>query len=199
VKKYCIAEIDDPGSMLYVASGDIFVSEDGKIYIGTPAGVKRVIIEDVASPSVSLSGPLSVTGLMQATVAASGDQALGLESSATGTPNERIYLASVVTSNNTPTTLQTIATSTNKIYVVTAKVACRIGSSGGGGYTIVGTFQNLSGTLTQIGSTSVVHSAEGSASLDCVFSISGTNLLVNVTGLPASNFTWVGSTSVVVV
>jgi hypothetical protein len=106
----------------------------------------------------------------------------------------------VATTDATVTTLASITTVTDATFCVDAIVIARRtgGSSGaaadGAAYRIIGTFKNNAGTVTQIGSTSVVHSAESQAGWDCVFDVSGTAVRVRITGAANNNVVWHGHT-----
>jgi len=57
-------------------------------------------------------------------------------------------------------------------------------------YKYIGSFKNVSGTVSQVGSTTVVHSAEDVSGWDAGFNISGTRVYVQVTGAAATSITW---------
>ena len=114
---------------------------------------------------------------------------------------EDSYPATVLTTNATPTTFLTVATSTDQNYFVHAKVLARQtgGSAGnvgdGGGFDCYATYRNVSGVLTEIGDSCLVeHRDDATWALD--FSPSGTNILVRVTGATNKNITWMGTTNV---
>jgi hypothetical protein len=113
-----------------------------------------------------------------------------------GAPNYSIRQKQITTTNATITTLDTISLLTNQIYLIEARVlARRTGGTAGtandcASYIIVGTFKNSSGTVTQVGATTMVHSVEDQAAWDCVFTVSGTTVLVQVTGAANNNVAW---------
>lgn len=105
--------------------------------------------------------------------------------------------STVNTTDATPTTLATVATTTGKTYSVEAVVTARCtggagGNSGkGAGYRLFATFRNVSGTVTQIGSTDKVAQEDAAVSgWDADFTISSTNILVGVTGGATDNASW---------
>ena len=111
-------------------------------------------------------------------------------------PNSVLTQARVATTDATVTTLLTIATASNTTYLVRAFVAARRtgGASGtasdSAGYTFVGTFKNASGTLTQVGTTTAVHTAEDQAAWNATFDVSGTDIRIRVTGAANNDITW---------
>ena len=58
------------------------------------------------------------------------------------------------------------------------------------GYYFTGTFRRTGGTITQVGSTLMIAQNEDTASWDATLTISGTNILVQVTGVAATNIDW---------
>lgn len=82
-------------------------------------------------------------------------------------------------------TLETIAIVAGTVVTITSKLNCqKVGGGGAGaigdgcGYIITGTFKNVGGTVTQIGSTDNDHTAEDLPLNDAFFTISGTNVLI---------------------
>ena len=156
------------------------------------SGTLNEVLRLDAAKVATFSGSVKTGDLIQATVASSGAKALGLESSATGNPNERTYLAAVQTSDGSQTTVHTIVTSSNAGYHVEAIVTGRrtAGGSDMASYHIAGTFRNAGGTLTQRGTTTVIHTAEDAAGFDANFAISGTSIQVRVAGSDTFNMQW---------
>ena len=147
----------------------------------------------------AFKGPVTATGMLQATVAATGDKALGLESLATGTPNERTHLASTTSvADGTLATIHTIPTSSNKAYHVEAHIAGRRTSGGAemGSFHIAGSFRNVSGTLTQRGTTTVIHTAKDDANMAGSFAVSGTNIQVQIGWATAYAMQWIAAVKV---
>lgn len=107
-----------------------------------------------------------------------------------------VYQNRITTTSAATTTLQTFAIPSNHTAVIEARVLARRtgGSSGATGdsaaYTIQGTFKNISGTVTQVGSQTTVHQAEDQSAWNSLFTISGTNVLLSVVGATNNNITW---------
>lgn len=103
--------------------------------------------------------------------------------------------ATVSTTNATVTTIATIPIPSNTTVLIEGKVVARrtSGVAGsaqdGAGYIIAGTFKNISGTATDIG-TSSIYSAEDQAAWSVGFNKSGGNALVQVTGATDNNIDW---------
>ena len=157
-------------------------------------GSERVRIDNGGNVGI---GTTNITSRLDVNQVSLGQSVLRLRSEATNDdPNIHKYQNRVATTNNTVTTLHTVATSTNNSYIVEAKVlARRTGGSSGtasdtAGYKIIGVFKNNGGTLTQVGTTTIEHTSEDQAGWDCVFTVSGTNILVRVTGATNNNITW---------
>lgn len=157
-------------------------------------GTERVRIDNGGNVGV---GTTNITSRVDINQVSLGQSVLRLRSEATNDdPNIHKYQNRIATTNNTITTIHTIATVSNNSYIVEAKVlARRTGGSAGtasdtAGYKIIGVFKNNSGTLTQVGTTTVEHSSEDQAGWDCTFSISGTNILLRGTGATNNNITW---------
>lgn len=121
--------------------------------------------------------------------------------SATGTlttlTSGKLAEATVSTTDATVTTLQTIAApATTTIRVQSTVVARRTGGAAGtaedgASYVITGTFKNVAGVATQIGTTSVVSSNEDQAGWDCVYDVTGATARIRVTGAVDNNVNWV--------
>ncbi|TAK04201.1 hypothetical protein EPO34_03585 [Patescibacteria group bacterium] len=109
---------------------------------------------------------------------------------------EKVYQGRAATTDATATTILTLATITDSVKMIEIKVAARrTGGTGGtagdgAGYARVATFKNIAGTVSQIGSTQDNATHESQAVWDVSFSISGTNVLVQVTGAADNNITW---------
>ena len=103
------------------------------------------------------------------------------------------YQGAIQTSNSTSIKSLAISTDVDKTYQVMAYI---IGSRADevatdtGSYILAGTFKNSGGTLTQLGSTTTVHSAEDNSSYDASIGVGGTNIEINVTGLTGRTVDW---------
>lgn len=97
----------------------------------------------------------------------------------------------------------TVPASTS-VGVLAQVVARRTGGSAGTAedaahYILAGTFKNVAGTATQVGSTTVVHTAEDQAGWAAVFDVTGATFRVRVTGALNNNVSWVLSGEVVTI
>ncbi len=105
--------------------------------------------------------------------------------------------AEVQTTDATVTTLLTVALEDENTYYLEATV-CGVQSTGGGRTStkIAGTFyRTAAGSATQQGTTTVVHGATSFGSGGVAFTVSGNNVLVEVTGVAATTIEWGGSSS----
>lgn len=105
----------------------------------------------------------------------------------------------VRTTDATVTTLATLPLEDNATYQIVADVVARRtgGSAGtagdGASYRRIGTFYRVSaGSATLIGSLSTPHTAESQSGWDATLTVSGTDILVRVTGALNNSITWAG-------
>jgi len=110
---------------------------------------------------------------------------------------------SVTTTNATTATAATIAIASGNTYLIEARIVARRtgGSSGtaddGATYVRRGTYTTKSGTVTLMGSVQTIGTdAEDQAGWDATLDISGTNVLVRVTGAANNDITWFADVSV---
>jgi hypothetical protein len=102
---------------------------------------------------------------------------------------------SVATTDATATTIATVAIPTATTVMVSADIVARRtgGSSGtagdGAAYRLMAAVKNISGTLTII-SQSLTFTAEDQAAWTAAAAVSGTNLLIKVTGAANNNVDW---------
>lgn len=106
-------------------------------------------------------------------------------------------LASVETTDATVTMLATLPLTDNRTMQIVADVVARRtgGSAGAAGdgasYRIIGTFRRVSaGNATLIGNLTADHTAESQAGWDATLTVSGTDVLVRVTGSANNSLTW---------
>jgi hypothetical protein len=110
--------------------------------------------------------------------------------------SEKVFQGRAATTDATATTILTLATITDSVKMIEVRVAARrTGGTGGtagdvGSYIKKATFKNVGGAVSQVGSTTDDHVAESQAGWDVAFSVSGTNVLVQVTGAADNNVTW---------
>lgn len=101
------------------------------------------------------------------------------------------YQYKVSTTDTTATTIATLAVLTDEVHTIEAFVTgIKDDESQAAGYVIAGTFRNAAGTITQVGTTTAVHTVEDDASWAAAFTVSGTNVLVQVTGNTGDNVAW---------
>lgn len=106
------------------------------------------------------------------------------------------YGATVTTIDATQTTINTIATTTGKIYMITAKIVTKKLSGAGAGsvgdgnaYIRTCKVKNVSGTLT-LSTIQSDYTQQDIAGLVVAISISGSNIIVQVTGLVSDTLVW---------
>ena len=108
----------------------------------------------------------------------------------------------VTTADATVTTIATIAIPASTTVMIELHVAARRtgGSAGvaedGAGYVQQATYKNVAGTATLIGSVNADYTAESQAAWDVTFAVSGSNVLIRVTGAANNNISWYCSADV---
>lgn len=106
------------------------------------------------------------------------------------------YQNRLATTNNTQTTLHTFAIPTNKTvsldcWVIARRTGWSAGANGDSAcYRLIGTYKNIGGVVTMVGTLVSVFSHEDQAWWDCTMTISGANVLLRVTGATNNNITW---------
>lgn len=109
------------------------------------------------------------------------------------------------TTDATPNALNTVAVATDTTVLIEVKVVgLRTGGSAGSagdsaGYIISGLFKNISGTVSLVGSLSLLHVTEDQPAWDATLSVVGTDVILYVTGAVDNNITWSSRTSTMVV
>jgi hypothetical protein len=153
----------------------IYFKSDGTVGFGTASPIARVHV----------------------TEATLGNEVFRLESTATNDdPNYKVYQNRVATTNASVTTLHTIAIPASTTVMIEARVVARRtgGSAGtaedGAAYTRVACYKNSAGTATIIGAIATPVTIESQAGFDCTFTVSGGNVLLQVTGATNNNITW---------
>lgn len=166
------------------------------------AGVEALISGDLAVTADAIIGSAAVPDarlhVFETTL---GDEVFRIQTAeVTGLdPREQVFQNVVRTTDATVTTLHTIAITSNRTYHIEARIQARRtgGTAGtaddGAGYIIEGTYKTAAGTVTLIGALTVVHVAEDQPAWDATLTISGTNVLVRVTGAANNNVTWHGT------
>jgi len=108
------------------------------------------------------------------------------------------------TDGTTLVTLATIPTTTNGTFMLTTDVVGKRTDQNVTGYAFsqrfVATYENITGSVTQAGGatafSSQVYADTNTAALTVVYTISGTNILVQIIGLAAITFSWNSFTTV---
>lgn len=118
--------------------------------------------------------------------------------SSTASPTVDLYGLTLTTSNATPTTILSYATSSNTNYLMYVEMASKDSVSGGGAYIMTKRITNIAGTVT-------IAQLEGFSSTDATIStsaiqviVSGTNALVQVTGVSARTLYWTAYIRVII-
>lgn len=110
------------------------------------------------------------------------------------TPNDNLS-GSVTTTNNTQTTIATVAIPSSTTVMIKAHITARRtgGSAGtaedGAAYIIAGAYKNVAGTATEI-SESAIFTAEDQAGWNATINVSSGNALIQVTGATNNNIDW---------
>jgi hypothetical protein len=116
----------------------------------------------------------------------------------TGDPNVSAfarYNSTVTTTNSTATTLQTIGTASNTVRFIEANIVFKFTSGAntgrGGRMKVSQSFNNISGTVT---ANNVIKELDipAGTTVTAQFLVSGTNVLLQVTGMAATNILWSG-------
>lgn len=108
--------------------------------------------------------------------------------------------AKTTTTNATNTAAQYIAVPTNKtVFIDSIVVARRTGGSGGATgdsawYRLQGGFKNIAGTVSLIGTSDLI-GGEDQAGWNVSYAISGTDIVLTVTGAANNNITWESTVS----
>lgn len=151
------------------------IRNDGEVGIGT--------LNDVPDALFHVRG-VSATGLNQTL-----EPVLGVTEDLSG--------ATVNTIDDTTTTLYTIPIPTDKVVMVEARVVARktagtgVGTiNDGNGYFRTATYANIAGTVSLSGAVQASYTGEGIAPFNVTLTISGTDVLVRVTGAVDDNVTW---------
>ena len=102
------------------------------------------------------------------------------------------------TTDATQTTTATFPTKTDRAYHVTAKVlGMKDDSANIGVYTMVAAFKNDGGTLSLVGSIAAVATIESDSNWAATLDASDTDIRVRVTGVAATNISWLTQLEVV--
>lgn len=106
------------------------------------------------------------------------------------------FTAKTTTTDASNTALQRVAVATDRTVLIEARVlARRTGGSAGSagdsaGYVVRGTFKNVSGTVSLVGSVNADYTAEDQSGWNCGFAVSGQEVQLIGTGAANNNITW---------
>ena len=172
----------------------------------TGAGRADIAISSLTAPLVGQNGyvPIANAGDVSYLAGTVSGQVLtwngtswGAASVGPGTLFTEVQ-GTVTTLNATPVTLITYPVSVDGTYNVAVNIAAKNNINGNGNiYTIVGGFKRVAGVLTQLGSTSQLISEEDDLTLNADFLISGSNLIITVTGNASLSVSWKGIAQIV--
>ncbi len=173
-------------------------------FIQSGGGTATIPLTIAAGGNVGIGmTPSASLDVTQGTV---GNQVFGLTSTATNDdPNYKVYQGRAATTDDTLTTINTIALTANNTYIIEARVIGRTVSGGGvgcsadngAGYVVRGTYKQVGGTASLIGSVNADYTAESDSTWAATLNVSSGNVLVQVTGSVATcNITWHSTVSV---
>jgi adhesin HecA-like repeat protein len=129
-----------------------------------------------------------------------GSGVLSWAAASSYTPPDTQTNATQTTSNATPTNIagSSYAVATSNAIQYEARIVARdVTNSASSSWRITGTFYNNGGTVSQQGSATIVTEQLSNAGLGVDLVISGTNVLVQVTGLAATTVNWRAFSSVI--
>lgn len=110
---------------------------------------------------------------------------------------EKVSGNTVNTTDATVTTIQTIAIPTDKVLMIETRVTARktagagVGTvNDGNGYVRTATYANIAGVVTLSGAVQTSYTGEGIGAFNVTLVISGTDVLIRVTGAANDDVTW---------
>lgn len=167
-----------------------------KIFFGDGSTGVKVTMGDLDCVGITATSATFTTSTLETTV-------LALTTVATNDDPILVWQQGrTTTTDATVTTIQTITTSSNTCIMIDAKVVARRtgGTAGTAGdvaaYGRRAAFKNVSGVLTQIGTTLAIGTFESQAGWDCTIDSSGTNIRVRGTGAANNDVTWHATTQI---
>jgi len=183
-------------SALNLAGGSNYVT--GLLPIGNlaPGAASTVFATNVGGTAVAAA--LLVNANVDAAAAIAGSKVspdFGAQNiTTTGTlTHADLQRGTVQTTNATPTTIITysgLSANDRSVQIVVRMTGLKNNYTEAAGYYLAGTFRRTGGTITQVGSTSMLSQNEDTASWDATFTVSGTDILVQVTGVAATTIDW---------
>lgn len=133
----------------------------------------------IALTGGTLSGALTVTGN------------LTTNSNLTCDDFEQVSNSTLQTTNATVTTIKTIPIATEYVYQIEANVCGGVNDTSKGITSkILGSFKNNGGTVTAIGKQNIIMNTDFTSTADVTMVISGTNVLIRVTGEAGTTVDW---------
>lgn len=165
------------------AQGQLTAAASGSVITGLTSGL-NISITGGATPSIATTTDVTF-----------GTVTLNRITNSTGISAIQ-FSGSLTTNNATPTTLFTIATASNTGYGITFNVICTYANGGANEsalFALSVRAKNSGGSVTIIDTYDTSFNADASlAAVSVAANASGTNILLRVTGLGATNLTWGG-------
>ena len=176
--------------------GGYFLASGGTVNVGAYfSGTTYGLL--VASNGTTGFGTLTPTARVHILEPTLGSEVFRIETlAANDDPAEQVYQGRQTTTSATVATLLTITPVASQITMIEARVIARRtgGTAGvaedGAGYNIFGTYKNTAGTVALIGTVLADYTAESQAAWNATLVISGSTVLVQVTGAANNNVTW---------
>jgi hypothetical protein len=163
----------------------------GAYYSGTTYGLL------VAANGTSGFGILTPTARVHIQEPTLGNEVFRIETlAANDDPAEQVYQGRQTTTSATVATVLTITPAASQTTMIEARViARRTGGTAGtaedaAGYNMFGTYKNTAGTVALIGTVLAGYTAESQAAWNATLVISGSTVIVQVTGALNNNITW---------
>lgn len=166
----------------------------------TPSVDENGDLDGSATPYWQVVAPLSLYGLMDCDIVTDStvDDWAPLYYNATTAKWQSALPVATTTTDATTTTVSSIGLNSDAaIQVTAAVVARRTGGVAGGGavgdtasYLLVGSYRNVGGTVTQVGTTTRLVEHEDDAAWNCDLAINGTDIEVQVTGVVDTIIDW---------
>jgi hypothetical protein len=104
---------------------------------------------------------------------------------------EQVSHVTLQTTNATVTTIKTIPISNEYVYQIESNICSGINDTSKGFTSkLVGSFKNNGGTVTQIGTTNEIVNSDFTGTAEVTMTISGTDVLIRVTGEAATTIDW---------
>jgi hypothetical protein len=204
---------DMPGVLLFGTTPDgsatslerMRINQSGNVSIGSSTTTAMFNVGSAAQFQVNSSGDVTVGGQLKLGSTSSDPSGVNGQTYYNTTSNKfRCYqngqwvdcgvdsiAGTVQTTTASTTTAASFTPPDSTVSVLDVTVSGRKSDgTQGAGYRLAGTFRRSGGTVTQIGSTSVLSTQEDDSAWDAAFNISGTSIQVSVTGVAATTIDW---------